>query len=467
VVGGGADAQPRSKAKLLDFYNDAVNDELFAPQNRPYMAQAYRAWKKDQKAERERAARSAGAAEEQDKHWLPESVISYPFVLSAATKARILQVDAQQQMHEGVNSEIFAALLRGGRLNPYLVLRIRRSNIVQDTLQQLVHCPEGDLKKPLKVVFEGEDGIDEGGVQKEFMQVVTRELLDPAYAMFKADDETNQLFFNPHTFEIGLEFELIGLLIGVAIYNSIILDFPFPMVIYKQLKGKTPTLEDLIEAQPQLGRNLKQMRDFQGNIEETFGQVFQVSYEVWGDIQTHDLIEGGGDIPVTNDNVHDYIQKYVEWTLQGSVQKQYEAFKKGFMRVCGGAAIELFTAEELELLVCGNPTLDFEALEKVTHYDDGFEEDSPMIKHFWEVVHGFTEEEKRLLLKFATGSDRAPINGLSSLTFVISKNGTDAERLPTSHTCFNHLLLPDYGTKEILEEKLRTAINQAEGFGLR
>ena len=99
-VGGGADAQPRSKAKLLDFYNDAVNDELFAPQNRPYMAQAYRAWKKDQKTERERAARSAGAAEELDKHWLPESVISYPFVLSAATKARILQVDAQQQMHE-------------------------------------------------------------------------------------------------------------------------------------------------------------------------------------------------------------------------------------------------------------------------------------------------------------------------------------------------------------------------------
>ena len=86
---------------------------------------------------------------------------------------------------------------------------------------------------------------------------------------------------------------------------------------------------------------------------------------MWGDIQTHDLIEGGGDIPVTNDNVHDYIQKYVEWTLQGPVQKQYEAFKKGFMRVCGGAAIELFTAEELELLVCGNPTLDFEALEKV------------------------------------------------------------------------------------------------------
>ena len=71
----------------------------------------------------------------------------------------------------------------------------------------------------------------------------------------------------------------------------------------------------------------------------------------------------------------------------------------------------MFTHTELELLVCGNPTLDFDALEKVTHYEDGFEENSPTIRNFWTVVHSFTEEEKRLLLKFATGSDRAPIDG--------------------------------------------------------
>ena len=71
------------------------------------------------------------------------------------------------------------------------------------------------------------------------------------------------------------------------------------------------------------------------------------------------------------------------------------------------------------------------------------------------------------MLKFATGSDRAPINGLSSLTFVISRNGPDSDRLPTSHTCFNHLLLPDYASEEKLEDKLKRAIRQAEGFGLR
>ena len=117
------------------------------------------------------------------------------------------------------------------------------------------------------------------------------------------DEETNKLYFNPHTFEIGLEFELIGLLIGIAIFNSIILDMPFPMVVYKRLKGGKPTLEDLIDCQPVLGRNLKKIRDFDGNIEETFGQVFQISFEMWGAIQTHDLKENGGEIMVTNENV--------------------------------------------------------------------------------------------------------------------------------------------------------------------
>ena len=100
-------------------------------------------------------------------------------------------------------------------------------------------------------------------------------------------------------------------------------------------------------------------------------------------------------------------------------------------------------------------------------YDDGFEVGSATVRHFWKAVHSFGEEEKRLLLKFSTGSDRAPINGLASMKFVISRNGPDSDRLPTSHTCFNHLLLPEYSSYEKTEEKLICAIRQSEGFGLR
>jgi ubiquitin-protein ligase E3 A len=58
------------------------------------------------------------------------------------------------------------------------------------------------------------------------------------------------------------------------------------------------------------------------------------------------------------------------------------------------------------------------------------------------------------------------VKGLGSMLFVILKNGPDSDRLPTSHTCFNHLLLPEYKSKEKLKQMLLKAINNYEGFGL-
>jgi len=57
-----------------------------------------------------------------------------------------------------------------------------------------------------------------------------------------------------------------------------------------------------------------------------------------------------------------------------------------------------------------------------------------------------------------------PIKGLGNLNFVISRNGADEERLPSAHTCFNHLLLPEYTTKEKLKAQLLKAISDTEGF---
>lgn len=44
--------------------------------------------------------------------------------------------------------------------------------------------------------------------------------------------------------------------------------------------------------------------------------------------------------------------------------------------------------------------------------------------------------------QFTTGSDRAPVGGLGRLPLLIQRSGPDTEHLPTSHTCFNALLLP-------------------------
>jgi ubiquitin-protein ligase E3 A len=76
-------------------------------------------------------------------------------------------------------------------------------------------------------------------------------------------------------------------------------------------------------------------------------------------------------------------------------------------------------------------------------------------------------EEKKKFLSFCTGSDRAPVGGLRNMKFIISRNGSDSDRLLTAHTCFNHILLPDYGNEEKVRKILLIAINNAQGFGLR
>lgn len=106
------------------------------------------------------------------------------------------------------------------------------------------------------------------------------------------------------------------------------------------------------------------------------------------------------------------------------------------------------------------------ALQEITQYEGGFDANSTIIKWFWEIVHAYEDKDKKRLLFFATGSDRVPIGGLGQLSFTISKNGPDSMRLPTSHTCYNTLMLCTYDTKERLEERLLTAIGNAEGFGL-
>lgn len=190
----------------------------------------------------------------------------------------------------------------------------------------------------------------------------------------------------------------------------------------------------------------------------------------------------------------------------------------------------LFRPEEIELLVCGSKVsvkdlqlhppsddeneiiikhfsllqeFDFNELEKATEYEGGYMEKSQIIIDFWNIVHSLPLESKKKLLEFTTGtiffffwsnmslfsngneqiknsaklikiilkfeilgSDRVPVGGMSRLKLVIARNGSDSDRLPTSHTCYNVLLLPEYTTKEKLEERLLKAINYSKGFGM-
>ena len=349
------------------------------------------------------------------------------------------------------------------------IVRVRRCHLVEDGLAEIARQRPRDLLKPLRVHFIGEDGIDAGGVKKEFFQLLVTELLSPDYGMLVYLPESRTYWFNAASLEGDDEFMLVGLVLGLAIYNAVLLDFPLPIALYRKLLGQAPTLRDLEAMEPTLAKSLRQLLTYEGpvSVEDVFCASFVAAPPgASTGADPVDLVPGGASLPVTEANRRDYVDAYVAFYLTDAVHAQFEAFARGFAMLAGGPAIHLFTATELERLVCGSPVLDFGALRKAARYDGGYTADSRAVVWLWQEVADFTPEEERRFLKFFTGSDRAPIGGLGALRTVVQRDGPDSAKLPTSHTCFNTLLLPDYASREALGDRLRLAIMNSEGFGL-
>ncbi|RKO97102.1 hypothetical protein CXG81DRAFT_11343 [Caulochytrium protostelioides] len=287
--------------------------------------------------------------------------------------------------------------------------------------------------------------------------------------MFVQLEETRYCWFNGASLESERQFELVGTIMGLAVYNGMILGTNFPRLLYKKLLDEPADLEDIKETFPALGRGFQQLLDWEdGDVSDVFMRTFEISYDVYGEVRTFPLVDGGADVFVTNANREAYVRLYIDHFVNTSVRRPFRGFRQGFYKVCGGNALKLCRSEELELLVCGNSgeDMDFHELETAAQYDDGYGPDHPTIQAFWRVVHRMPWSRKKKLLNFVTASDRVPVKGPGQILFVVQRNGPDTDRLPTALTCFGRLLLPEYADEAKLEDRLTTAIEEARGFGL-
>lgn len=459
------DEEPVKVMDIAQFHNDAINEcEVLVKHD---LGKTLEAQSKNVRG---------GLSNVDDAQRSDFGVIEFPFVLTAVSKVRLLNIESMVIQRDEVRTAMLSQMMTGQRLSsPYLVLKIRRTDIIQDALQKLAQQPPEQLKKPLKIVFDGEEGVDEGGVQKEFFQILIEQLYNKDFGMFESVDETNNLWFNKNCFEVNLQFELFGKLLGLAIYNQVILDVKFPGALYKKLmidKDAQIGLSDLLDFQPSLAQGLIALLEFDPacgtSFEDTFGDIkFVVEYDCFGSVVEVELKQGGKDIAVSLENREDYVQRYCDWIFSTGVAPQFKAFRSGFDKCISDTLFrQLFRPDELELIICGTEELDFEALEKTSQYQDGYTKDTAVVKWFWEVVHSLGPGDKKLFLQFCTGCDRAPVGGLGRIPFIVSRAGPHGDSLPTVHTCFNHVLIPEYESKEKLEQCIRLAIQHSTGFGL-
>lgn len=429
----------------------------------------------------------------------------YPFFLSIYAKIHILEHDARRQMEVKAREAFFDSILSRKAVSQYLVLKVRRECLVEDSLRsvsEVVGSGGSDIKKGLRIDFQGEEGIDAGGLRKEWFLLLVREIFDPYHGLFVYDDDSQYCYFNPYCFESSEQFFLVGILLGLAIYNSTILDVAFPPFVFKKMLASAPStgdkltstpkvghgfsLEDLAEFRPSLARGLRQLLDFEGDVEETFCRDFVAEMDRYGEVVQVPLCPGGEKRAVTNSNRREFVDLYVHYLLDTAVARQYEPFKRGFFTVCGGNALSLFRPEEIELLVRGSDEpLDIASLRAVATYEgwpkhDGPPDQQPQVVWFWDFFAKVSPADQRKILSFVTGSDRIPAMGATNLIIRIqlirSREETDpfgrstnrpVERFPIARTCFNTLSLYRYNSREKLEQKLWTAVTGSEGFGLK
>ncbi|KAL7989618.1 hypothetical protein Chor_012284 [Crotalus horridus] len=401
-------------------------------------------------------------------------------------------------------------------------IEVSREEIFEESYRQVMKMRPKDLWKRLMIKFRGEEGLDYGGVAREWLYLLSHEMLNPYYGLFQySRDDIYTLQINPDS-AVNPEhlsyFHFVGRIMGMAVFHGHYIDGGFTLPFYKQLLGKPITLDDMELVDPDLHNSLVWI--LENDITGVLDHTFCVEHNAYGEIIQHELKPNGKSIPVTEENKKEYVRLYVNWRFLRGIEAQFLALQKGFNEVIPQHLLKTFDEKELELIICGLGKIDvndWKANTRLKHCTP----DSNIVKWFWKAVELFDEERRARLLQFVTGSSRVPLQGFKALQgknnnlygclessllpqmlsfpkqcFIIlviqcpakslrstlmeyiwgRKNflnkiyyahiDASTNNLPKAHTCFNRIDIPPYESYEKLYEKLLTAIEETCGFAV-
>ena len=170
----------------------------------------------------------------------------------------------------------------------------------------------------MRVEFHNEPAIDEGGVIKEFFQLLLKEIFRPDFAMFMFNEELRVYWFNGLTFESPINFELIGTLLGLASSNQILLDIPIVSTCYKIILGYKPNFDDLELWQPEVAKSMKYILEYEADepLEDVLMRTFTIDMEQFGDKVEFELVDNGKNIYVTKQNRKEFVDKYIQYLFE-------------------------------------------------------------------------------------------------------------------------------------------------------
>ncbi|ESN93979.1 hypothetical protein HELRODRAFT_115219 [Helobdella robusta] len=352
-------------------------------------------------------------------------------------------------------------------------IEVSREEIFEESYRAIMKMRSKELKKRLMVKFRGEEGLDYGGIAREWLYLLSHEMLNPYYGLFQySRDDIYTLQINPDS-GINPEhlsyFHFVGRIIGMAIFHGHYLDGGFTLPFYKQLLGKQISLDDLEAVDPDLYRSLVWI--LENDITGVIDNVFCVDHEAFGERKEHELKTGGRDVPVTQENKKEYVKLYVNWRFMRGVEAQFAALQKGLNELVPQQLLKPFDEREIELMIGGLGRIDVEDWRKNTRLKH-CTSSSDVVVWFWRAVEEYDEERRARLLQFVTGSSRVPLQGFKALQgrgggprlFTIHQIEASTDNLPKAHTCFNRIDIPAYESYEKFFDKLTCAVEETCGF---
>ncbi|KAF8973258.1 hypothetical protein BDZ97DRAFT_1912814 [Flammula alnicola] len=354
-----------------------------------------------------------------------------------------------------------------------LQLNVRRARVFEDSFLYLQRKTGEQIKHgKLSVRFYDEEGVDAGGLTREWFQILARQMFNPNNALFQpcaADKLTYQpnknSWVNPEHLSF---FKFVGRVIGKAIYDGRLLDAHFARSLYRQLLGKPVDYRDVEWVDPEYYNSLCWILE---NDPTALDLTFSVEADEFGVNRIVPLKEGGESIAVTQENKREFVQLSARYRLYSSIKDQIENLSSGFYEIIAKDLITIFNEQELELLISGTPDIDVDEWRAATEYN-GYTSSDPNIVWWWRALKSFNREERAKVLSFATGTSRVPLSGFLDLQgvqgvqkFSIHRAYGEPDRLPQAHTCFNQIDLPQYTSYEMLRQQLLMAIHEGgEGF---
>ena len=357
-------------------------------------------------------------------------------------------------------------------------MEISRNNLLKDSLEKIEKV---NLFKEVKINFQGEEGLDAGGLFREWFNICFKALEgDQMKLLIVSDSNEFSYNINPmlkHSKENFAYFNFIGKLIGKALLDNITINLCFNKLIYKMILQEEITLDDLLFIDNPLYtslHNLKELEESGSNIED-IGIYYSVDIEDTNN-QSHsfNLIDNGINKPVTN--VKDFINKRILF-MKGIYEPFIKKIRDGLFSIIKKDIIQKFTADELELVLNGRPFIDIEDWHLNTIYKEPYNKGHQVIKWFWDIISDLSQKELSNLLMFSTGTSRVPFGGFEALEsnrgnlnkFTIERSDYHfgEKNFIKAHTCFNRLDIPEFESKEEMEEAIRfISSNEIIGFGI-